>query len=75
MAMASAQAERAAVDALRALFRRERQYARTLARQERLRMTLAERVERGVALRNPVVDESDADACCGSRSGWEDDGT
>lgn len=55
-------AEAAAIEKLSGLFRREREYARRVAREERLRMTLRERVERGIALSDLVVDESDAAA-------------
>ena len=46
--------------ALRAAWERERAYVREQVRQERLRWSLAERVERGLALRDLVVDDSEA---------------
>jgi ATP-dependent RNA/DNA helicase IGHMBP2 len=48
------------------LWEAERLAAREQAREERLRLTLAERVERGIALRGLVLD--DADAAVGGRA-------
>ncbi|HEY2736465.1 MAG TPA: hypothetical protein VGI70_20840, partial [Polyangiales bacterium] len=52
-------AERALAE-LAALWVRERESTRERVRAERQRWTLTERVERGVSLRDLVVDESDA---------------
>ena len=49
-----------AIERMRSLLARERQTTRRLRREERLRLTLAERVERGIALRDLMVDETDA---------------
>jgi hypothetical protein len=46
--------------ALRAAWDRERQTVAQKVREERLQLTLAERVERGFALRDLIVDDSDA---------------
>ncbi|HKP55890.1 MAG TPA: hypothetical protein VJV78_04190, partial [Polyangiales bacterium] len=48
------------------LWEAERLAAREQAREERLRLTLAERVERGIALRSLVLE--DADAALGGRA-------
>ncbi len=45
---------------LTALWQRERDTTRALRRQERMQLSLAERVERGIALRDVVVDDTDA---------------
>jgi ATP-dependent RNA/DNA helicase IGHMBP2 len=50
----------AAISDLRVLWEEERDAARAQARAERLELSLAERVERGIALRGLVLDDTDA---------------